>query len=108
MRAVEIYNAVKSSRLYETLYKGMCFLIAKLLPCVQCSFFSSYIFTWFTKPSRCSTPKYSLETYFGIVFGVRSPGGWGGGVLEYKKGGSSRILKLTPKGDQSGRGSRVF
>ena len=37
-------------------------------------------------------------------------GGGGVGGIEYKKRWecSSRILKLTPKGDQSGHGSHIF
>ena len=33
-----------------------------------------------------------------------------GGGLEYKKSGDARreFFKLTPNGDQSGRGSRIF
>ena len=52
----------------------------------------------------CASKKFSFSF-------SRSPyRGGGGGGLEYNKrwGCSSRILKLTPKGDQTGRGSRIF
>ena len=54
-------------------------------------------------PERNRT--YDLNCYENVT-----PAGEGGGGLEYKKrwGCSSRILQLTPKGDQSGRGSRIF
>ena len=61
--------------------------------------------------SEYSEMAVSLVCWIYFSQGLRHPGrGGGGGGGGYKKGGDARrkFLKLTPKGDQSGRRSRMF
>ena len=64
--------------------------------------------TKFTRKAQGNVQKNEMKLFFCFPHNTNSRGG--GGELEHKKrwGCSSRILKLTPKENQSGRGSRIF